>query len=129
MIGGTAAAARGGAALAGGAATSYSLASAGQSGAAGIASSLGGVARAGAGAATQPIRHAASKATEAMAESYRGSGAANEDAPAGSAQTAWARRMKRHQTMSHSATAAAHAVKSGDSHGGGASVSLHQDDR
>ena len=37
--------------------------------------------------------------------------------------------MKRHQTMSHGATAAAHAVKSGDSHGGGASVSLRQDDR
>jgi type IV secretion system protein TrbL len=31
--------------------------------------------------------------------------------------------------MSHGATAAAHAVKSGDSYGGGASVSLRQDDR
>jgi type IV secretion system protein TrbL len=37
--------------------------------------------------------------------------------------------MKRHQTMNHGASAAAHAVKSGDSHGGGASVSLRQDDR
>ena len=35
--------------------------------------------------------------------------------------------MKRHQTMSHGATAAAHAVKSGDSHGGGASISLRQE--
>ena len=36
---------------------------------------------------------------------------------------------QRHQTMSRGATVAAHAVKSGDSHGGGASVSLRQDDR
>ena len=148
-IGATAAAARGGAAVAGGAATSYSLASAGQSGAAGVASGLGGVARAGAGAATQPIRHAAGKATETMAESYRrganaaveatggtstmgtigGGAAANEDAPAPGSPPAWAQRMKRHQTMSHGATAAVHAVKSGDSHGGGASVSLRQDNR
>jgi type IV secretion system protein TrbL len=147
-IGGTAAAARGGAALAGGAATSYSLASAGQSGAAGVASGLGGVARAGAGAATQPITRAAGRTAGAMSESYRGGakaaaeatggtstmgtiggGAANEDAPAPGSPPAWARRMKRHQAMSHGATAAAHAVKSGDSHGSGASVSLQQDAR
>jgi type IV secretion system protein TrbL len=148
-IGGTAAAARGGAALAGGAATSYSLASAGQSGAAGVASGLGGVARAGAGAATQPVRRAAGQTADAMSESYRGGAkaaveatggastmgtigggaAASEDAPAPGSPPAWAQRMKRHQTMSHGATAAAHAVKSGDSHGGGASVSLQQDNR
>jgi type IV secretion system protein TrbL len=146
-IGGTAAAARGGAALAGGAATSYSLASAGQSGAAGVASGLGGVTRAGAGAAAQPIRLAAGKATETMAESYRGGAkaafeasggtstmgttgggtTASEDAPTPASPPAWAQRMKRQQTMSHGATAAAHAVKSGDSHGGGTSVSLQQD--
>ncbi len=147
-VGATAAAARGSAALAGGAATSYSLASAGQSGAAGVASGLGGVARAGAGAATQPVRSAAGRTAGAMSESYRsgakaaveatdgtstmgtiGGGAASEDAAAPGSPPAWAQRMKRHQTMSHGATAAAHAVKSGDSHGGGASVSLHQDDR
>ena len=58
-----------------------------------------------------------------------GGSAASEGAPATSSPPAWAQRMKRHQTMSHGATAAAHAVKSGDSHGGGASVSLRQDDR
>ena len=148
-LGATAAAARGGAAIAGGAATSYGLASSGQSGAVSIASGLSGVARAGAGAATQSIRRAAGKPMETMAESYRGGAkaaveatvgsstkgtigggaAASEEAPAGAFPPAWAQRMKRHQTMSHGATAAAHAVKSGDSHGGGASVSLHQDDR
>jgi len=147
-VGATAAAARGGAALAGGAATSYSLASAGQSGAAGVASGLGGVARAGASAATQPITRAAGRTAGAMSESYRsgakaaveatggtstmgtiGGGAASEGAAAPGSPPAWAQRMKRHQAMSHGATAAAHAVKSGDSHGGGASVSLQQDGR
>ena len=147
-LGATAAAARGGAAIAGGAATSYGIASAGQSGMAGIASGLGGVARAGAGAAAQSVKRAAGSAGETMAESYRGGArtaveatggtstmgsiggsAASEGAPATSSPPAWAQRMKRHQTMSHGATAAAHAVKSGDSHGGGASVSLRQDDR
>jgi type IV secretion system protein TrbL len=147
-LGATAAAARGGAAIAGGAATSYGIASAGQSGMAGIASGLGGVARAGAGAAAQSVKRAAGSAGETMAESYRGGArtavaatggtstmgtiggsAASEEAPATSSPPAWAQRMKRHQTMSHGATAAAHAVKSGDSHGGGASVSLRQDDR
>jgi type IV secretion system protein TrbL len=82
-----------------------------------------------------------------MAESYRGGaksaveatggsstmgsiGGPNDDTgPTPSSPPAWAQRMKRHQAMSHGATAAAHAVKSGDSHGGGASISLRQDDR
>jgi type IV secretion system protein TrbL len=147
-MGATAAAARGGAALAGGAANSYSLASAGQSGASGVASGLSGVARAGAAAATRPVSRAASNASGAMTESYRGGakaaaeatggsstmgtvggGTAGDSKQAESSPPAWAQRMKRHQTMSHGATATAHAVKSGDSHGGGASISLRQDER
>ena len=147
-MGATAAAARGGAALAGGATTSYSLASAGQSGAAGVASGLSGVARAGAAAAARPVSRAVSRASSAMAESYRGGArssaaatggsstmgtiggaAAGDNAPSPSSPPAWVQRMKRHQTMSHGATAAAHAVRSGDSHGGGASISLRQDER
>jgi type IV secretion system protein TrbL len=142
-MGATAAAARGGAALAGGATTSYSLASAGQSGAAGIASGLSGVARAGAAAAARPVSGAVSRAS-----SYRG-GARSAAAATGGSSTmgtiggassggaaqsaspppAWAQRMKRHQTMSHGATTAAHAVRAGDSHGGGTSISLRQDER
>jgi len=146
-LGGTAAAARGGAALAGGAATSYSLASAGQSGAAGVASGLSGVARAGAKAAVRPAGRAISRAASAMAESYRSGGrsaaaatggssimgtvggAAGAAAPTASSPPVWAQRMKRHQAMSHGTSAAAHAVRSGDSHGGGASISLRQDER
>jgi type IV secretion system protein TrbL len=42
---------------------------------------------------------------------------------------AWAQRMKRSQALSHGVTAAAHAVRSGDSHGGGSSINLSQGDR
>ncbi len=42
---------------------------------------------------------------------------------------AWARRMQRSRAMSQGARIAAHAVRSGDSHGGGSSVSLSESDR
>ena len=146
-MGATAAAARGGAALAGGATTSYSLASAGQRGAAGVASGLSGVARGGATAAARPVSQAASRASSAVAESFRdgarsaaaatggfstmdtiGRATAGENSPPSSSPPAWAQRMKRRQAMSHGATNAAHAVRSGDSHGSGASISLQQDE-
>jgi type IV secretion system protein TrbL len=37
--------------------------------------------------------------------------------------------MRRSQALSHGVTAAAHAVRSGDSHGGGSSISLSESDR
>lgn len=46
-------------------------------------------------------------------------------ATASSTPPDWAARMKRSQTISHGATAAAHAVRSGDHGGGSMSVSLH----
>ncbi|RWK68476.1 MAG: P-type conjugative transfer protein TrbL, partial [Mesorhizobium sp.] len=42
---------------------------------------------------------------------------------------AWARRMRHSQAMSHGVTAVAHAVRSGDNHGAGASISLSERDR
>jgi type IV secretion system protein TrbL len=149
LAGGAAAAARGGATMAGGASTAYSLGAAGQSGAAGVASGLGGVARAAGGAATSPLRRAASRATDSMKSSFSEGGkaafaatggtstmgsigdSASEAAPSSAADgpPAWARRMKRSQALSHGVTAAAHAVRSGDSHGGGSSVNLSEGDR
>ena len=148
-ISGTTAAAHGGATLAGGASTAYSLGAAGQSGAAGVASGLGGVARAAGGAAVSPLRRAATRAVDSMKESFSaggraafeatggastmgtiGGGAANASAaPASDGPPAWARRMKRSQQLHHGVMAAAHAIRSGDSHGGGASVNLSQRDR
>jgi type IV secretion system protein TrbL len=145
-----AAAARGGAALAGGASTAYSLGAAGQSGASGVASGLGGVARAAGSAATSPLRRAAERSTESMRSSFSegaksafeatgGSstmgtigGGSDEAAPAaGNSNTppAWAQRMKRSQQMSHAVSTTVHAVRSGDSHGGGSSINLSESDR
>lgn len=150
LAGGAAAAARGGAALAGGASTAYSLGAAGQSGASGVASGLGGVARAAGSAATSPLRRAAERSTESMRSSFSegaksafeatgGSstmgtigGGSDEAAPAaGNSNTppAWAQRMKRSQQMSHAVSTTVHAVRSGDSHGGGSSINLSESDR
>jgi type IV secretion system protein TrbL len=145
---GSAAAARGGAAMAGGASSAYSLASAGQSGALGVAGGLGGVGRAAAASAAAPFRRAASQAAASVKQSFaagakssfaatggsstQGTVAGGQSAAAGSAGAgatdagppAWAQRMRRNQAIHHGATAAANALRSGDSHGGGHSVEL-----
>ncbi len=154
-IGGAAAAARGGAALAGGASTAYSLGAAGQSGAAGVASGLGGVARAGASAAASPLKRTASRAADSMKSSFSAGAKAAFEATGGSSTAGtiggdreaandaftgqstssrqgppdWAKRMKRSQNITHGVQAAAHAVRSGDSHGGGSSLNLSESDR
>ncbi|MCF3947381.1 P-type conjugative transfer protein TrbL [Acidiphilium iwatense] len=144
LAGGAAAAARGGASLAGGVSTAYSLGAAGQSGAAGVASGLGGVARAGFSAATSPLRRAAASMKLSFAEGAKSafeatSGASTGGTAGGVAETAdasaaggvpaWAKRMKRSQQMTHGVQTAAHAVRSGDGHGGGSSVNLSEGDR
>ena len=55
-------------------------------------------------------------------------------APASSSASAgpppgWAQQMRRSQAMNHGTTMAAHAVRSGDSHGSGSSVNLSESDR
>jgi type IV secretion system protein TrbL len=105
-------AARGGASVAAAASSAY------RSG------GMAGVARAGSSAMTSPQRHAA-----ASSGAYVGLAAAsNGSAPPGD-PPAWAARMKRAQTVSHGASAASHAVRSGDPGGGGASVDLSQGER
>ncbi len=148
LASGAAAAARGGAAVAGGASTAYSLGAAGQSGASGIASGLGNVASTGAKAAASPLKRAVSRASDSLKSSFdagsraaseisggaSSDGGATEAAPAAAATAtrdgppAWAKRMKRSQQLAHGVQAAAHAVKSGDSHGGGSSVNLSESD-
>ena len=150
LAGGAAAAARGGAAIAGGASTAYSLGAAGQSGAAGVASGLGGVARAGGSAAVSPLRRAASRAADSMKSSFNAGGRAAFEATGGTSTMgsiggdaagdgagqaaaggppAWAQRMRRSQRTTHAVQATAHAVRSGDAHGGGSSVNLSEGDR
>ena len=147
-----AAAVRGGAAAAGAASAAYSVGSLGQSGAAGVASGLGGVARAAGSAAASPLKRAASKAAESVKSSFSdgaraglgvtggsssqgtiggarvAGAAAPASAPTGS-PPAWAQQMHRRQALNHGTTMAAHAVRSGDSHGGGSSVNISESDR
>ncbi len=92
--------ARGAAAIAGGTASAYR------------AGGLSSVASAGGSAIVSPLRRMATGL---------GGGSSAADAP-----PAWARRMKRAQTINHGTSAAAHAVRSGDHGGGGASVDLSQ---
>ena len=117
---------------------------AGQSGASG----LGNVASTGAKAAASPLKRAVSRASDSLKSSFEAGsraaseisggassdGGATEAAPAAAATAtrdgppAWAKRMKRSQQLAHGVQAAAHAVKSGDSHGGGSSVNLSESD-
>lgn len=141
LAGGAAAAARGGAALAGGASTAYQAGTAGQSGLGGVASGLGNVASAGGKAAASPLKRAAGRAADSLRSSFQAGGRAVSGdaapdgdgqapaAPAAGSQPAWAKRMKRSQQLTHGVQAAAHAVRSGDAHGGGSSISLDQGDR
>ena len=144
LAGGAAAAARGGATLAGGASAAYSLGAAGQSGASGVASGLASVAETGARAAVSPLKRAASQAGGGLKDSYRsgartafgltgGSSTAGATAEAATpapgttdGPPAWAARMRRSQHMTHGVQVASHAVRSGDSHGGGSSVNLSE---
>jgi len=153
-LSGGAAAVRGGATAAGAASAAYSLGSLGQTGATGVASGVGGVARAAGSAAVSPLKRAASRASESVKSSFSEGakaglsasggtstmgtvgGAAEASAPAASASAiatgappAWAQRMRRSQAMNHGTTMAAHAVRSGDSHGTGSSVNLSESDR
>ena len=151
LLSGGAAAARGGAAAAGAASSAYTLGSMGQSGASGVASGLGGVARAAGSASVSPLRRAASRASESMKSSFSDGARAGVSATGGSFSSgadagesdsasvapsatpdqppAWAQRMKRGRHVAHGVSAAAHAVRSGDSHGSGASVNLSESDR
>ena len=151
-LSGGSAAVRGGAAAAGAASAAYSVGSLGQSGAAGVASGLGGVARAAGSAAASPLKRTASKAAENVKSSFSdgaraglgvtggsssqgtiggarvAGAAAPASAPTGS-PPAWAQQMHRRQALNHGTTMAAHAVRSGDSHGGGSSVNISESDR
>ena len=144
-LSGSATAIRGGAAAAGATSAAYSLGALGQSGAAGIASGLGGVARAAGSAAVSPLRRAAQGVKSSFSAGAKvgfgatggsssmgtvaGDAGAAASTPAADGPPAWAQRMRRGQAMSHGVTLAAHAIRSGDGHGGGSSINLSESDR
>ena len=109
--------------------------------AAAVSSGMAAVGDAAVGAATSPLR----KAGDGMKQSFReGSRAAITNtggsitpgpgtpppppAEADQRRPAWAKAMKDRQTITHGATIAAHTLKSGDSHGGGASIDTSEKD-
>jgi len=106
-----AAAARGSASVAAGASAAYR------------AGGIAGVAQAGGSAITSPLRRAAASVLHA------GHGAASNSSPSPGEPPAWAARMRRAQAVSQGASAASHAVRSGDAGGGGASVDLKEGER
>ena len=147
-LSGGAALARGGAAAAGAASSAYTL---GSMGGGGLSGGMAAVARAGAAAAASPLKKASSRAAGGIQSSYAegvkggvaatggttsmgtvGS-AASEPGSSGPSSAdgppAWAKRMRHSQAVSHGVRAAAHAVRSGDSHGSGSSVNLSERDR
>jgi type IV secretion system protein TrbL len=65
----------------------------------------------------------------ASSASGAGQGGASAGTSSANEPPAWARRMKQSQTVSHGASAATHAVRSGDHGGGGASVDLSEGER
>jgi type IV secretion system protein TrbL len=92
-----------------------------------------GVARAAGAAVTSPLRRAAAGLREnfeagagAKASGARPSRSGAGDARDASSPPAWANRMKRHQTVSRGASAAHHAVRSGDHPSGGSAVDLSE---
>lgn len=74
-----------------------------------------------------PLRRAAGEAASKTSEA--GQSAASSGSSSAGEPPTWARRLKRSQTVSHGASAATHAVRSGDPGGGGASVDLSEGER
>jgi type IV secretion system protein TrbL len=88
-----------------------------------ISAPPGGPAGGSAGSAARPF---ASEGTAAAPLPDGGASSGVGVDPTPSVEPAWAKRLKRTQSISHGVSLAAHALRSGDAHGGGASVNLSE---
>ena len=121
--------------------TAYAMGSAGREGSQAVRAGMTAVGEAALGTATSPLR----KFGGSLRTSFREGGRAaiinsggTIKSPAGTASEqsspsapdipAWAKAMRQRQSMAHGATVAAHALRSGDSGGLGASIDLTQRD-
>jgi type IV secretion system protein TrbL len=131
-LGAAGATARGTAAIAGGARTAYQLGAASRSTTGGkTAAGIATVGRAGAVTAMNPLRRAISESAQsgsraAYAATGGGFAGGAMPSPANDGPPAWARRMKRQQSLHRSIGTAAHVVRSGDHGGGGTAVSVSE---
>jgi type IV secretion system protein TrbL len=87
---------------------------------------LSGVAEAGASAAASPLRRVAARLGGASNAASGHQGTADPGSAATESPPAWARRMKRSQTITHGASTVTHAIRAGDHAGGGAAVDLSE---
>lgn len=136
--GAVASTAKGASAVAGGASTAFQIgAASGTSTAGKAASGMAAVGQAGASAAMSPLK-------KAVGDSYRSGSRAAFEATGGkfsnspssmstpapgntnAGPPAWARRMKRRQSLHHGAMTTAHALRSGDGGGAGTSINLSE---
>jgi type IV secretion system protein TrbL len=125
----------GGASLAGGAVTGAARGAAALGGgttAAFRSGGLSGVVQTGVSTAASPLRRAGTSlksSFEAGGRAATGVGEQGADPPLNDTPPAWARRMRRAQTVNQGTSAATHAIRSGDHGGGGSSVDLSEGDR
>ncbi|MEM8759724.1 MAG: type IV secretion system protein, partial [Pseudomonadota bacterium] len=134
--GAVASTARGASAVAGGASTAFQIGAASGSSTAGkAASGMAAVGQAGINTAVSPLKRA-------VGDSYRSGSRAAFEATGGKFSNtptaagpvansnvgppAWARRMKRQQSLHHGTAMAAHAIRSGDGGGAGTAISLSE---
>ena len=135
-IGGGAPAARSASSLAGGMRSAYQ-AGASASGADGMRAAgagLANVARSGASAMGQRVASGAKTVKDGVASFVADAAAPAaakvpepSESSTSTAEPAWAKQMRRKRQITHAATTAAHALRSGDAGGGGASPSLRDD--
>lgn len=121
----------GGPQLGAGAAVGTGLAAGGivAAGAAGASLGAGAIVGAARGSASVAAAASSSVRSGGIAASGAGSPAPATNSSSPGNPPAWATRLKRSQTVGHGVSAATHAVRSGDSGGGGASVDLSEGKR
>lgn len=124
-------AAMAGARAAGATSGAYAAGAAGRSGGSAAAAGLANVGKSAAQAAVSPLRRAAGAVQQSFAAGRDGAAASGTAAAPASTEggpPAWARAMKQRQTVTHGASVAAHTLKGGDSHGGGAGPNISEKD-
>lgn len=121
--------------------TAYAMGSAGREGSQAVRAGMTAVGEAALGTATSPLRKFGGSLRTSFREGGRAAiinsggtikspaGTASEQSsPSAPDMPAWAKAMRQRQSMAHGATVAAHALRSGDSGGLGASIDLTQRD-
>lgn len=125
----------------GGTLTAYAMGSAGREGSQAVHAGLTAVGEAALGTAVSPLRKLGGSLRSSFREGGRAaiinaggsiksppSSVAQTSSPSSSNMPAWAKSMRQRQSMAHGASVAAHALRSGDSGGLGASIDLTQRD-